>query len=83
MIKKKQNPTKDRLLKLYKKENPSYLTIKKIQIKRRTDIIQKLLNFPLRFFKGLEVGDIACGTGEYAIIAAKNAAKPIQAVPKT
>ena len=75
IIKKKQNATKDRLLKLYKKENPSYLTIKKIQIKRRTDIIQKLLNFPLRFFKGLEVGDIACGTGEYAIIAAKNAAK--------
>ena len=61
--------------KLYKKKNPSYLGIKKIQIKRRTDLIQRLLNFPLRFFKGIEVGDIACGTGEFAIIAAKNAAK--------
>ena len=72
---KKKNLIKVRLLNLYKKKNPSYLTIKKNQIKCRTDIIQKLLNFPLRFFKGLEVGDIACGSGEFAIIAAKNAAK--------
>jgi len=75
ITKKKKNTAKVRLLKLYKEENPSYLTIKKVQIKGRTDLIQKLLNFPLRFFKGLEVGDIACGSGEFAIIAAKNAAK--------
>jgi len=66
---------KSRLLKLYKKQNPSYLTNYKKQIKNRTDLIQKQLNFPLRFFKDLEVGDFACGSGDFGIIAAKNGAK--------
>lgn len=38
------------------------------------DSFENKLAFPLRFFKKLSVGDFACGTGEYAMIAAKNGA---------
>jgi len=71
----KSKAIKNRLLKLYKKQNPSYLVNYKKLIKNRADFIQKQLNFPLRFFKGLEVGDFACGSGDFGIIAAKNGAK--------
>lgn len=72
---KKNIEIKKKLLKLYKKDNPTNPTNFKKQYKIYSDVFEKLLKFPFRFFKGLEVGDFACGTGEFALIAAKHGAK--------
>ena len=73
-MKHKTNSVKKKLLKLYKKNNPSIPTNLKERIKIIGNMFEKL-SFPLRFLKNLTVGDIACGTGEYCMVAAKNGAK--------
>lgn len=73
-MKYKTNSVKKKLLKLYKKNNPSIPTNLKERIKIIGNMFEKL-SFPLRFLKNLTVGDIACGTGEYCMVAAKNGAK--------
>ena len=71
----KSEKIKSRLLKIYKKNNPSKPTNLKKVLKINQDIIENKLKFPSKFFKNLTVGDIACGTGEFGIVAAKNGAK--------
>lgn len=65
---------KAELLKLYKKNNPSLPTNLNKLINIIKNSLENKLAFPLRFFKKLSVGDFACGTGEYALVAAKNGA---------
>jgi SAM-dependent methyltransferase len=63
-----------KLLKLYKKNNPSLPT----NLKKRLKTTEKTFNrlsFPLRFLKNLTVGDFACGTGEYCMVASKYASR--------
>jgi len=73
-MKKNSNLIKNKLLKLYKKNNPSNPTSLKKRMKIAQSDLEKL-SFPLRFFKNLSVGDFGCGTGEFSILAAKNGAK--------
>jgi SAM-dependent methyltransferase len=75
MKKNTDNLIKAELLKLYKKNNPSLPSNLNKLINIYKDSFENKLAFPLRFFKNLSVGDFACGTGEYAMIAAKNGAK--------
>ena len=73
-MKKSSNTVKNKLLRLYKKDNPSVPT----SLSKRMKIILRgfeRLSFPVRFFKNLSVGDFACGTGEFCMVAAKNGAK--------
>lgn len=65
---------KEEILKLYKKYNPSVPTNFKKLMKINEKVFLKL-SFPLRFFKNLTVGDFACGTGEFCMLAARNKAK--------
>ena len=71
---KQDNLIKDKLLRLYKKNNPSLPTSLKERMKINQKALEKL-SFPVRFFKNLSVGDFACGTGEFCMVAAKNGAK--------
>lgn len=73
-MKKNSELIKNKLLKLYKKNNPSNPTNLNKRLKIAQNDLEKL-SFPLRFFKNLSVGDFGCGTGEFAILAAKNGAK--------
>ena len=73
-MKKKTNSIEKKLLQIYKKNNPT----SPLNLNRRIKTIQKIfekLSFPLRFLKNLTIGDFACGTGEYCMVAAKNGAK--------
>lgn len=71
---KQDNLIKDKLLRLYKKNNPSLPTNLKERMKINQNALEKL-SFPVRFFENLSVGDFACGTGEFCMVAAKNGAK--------
>ena len=73
-MRKIKNRIKLDLLKIYQKHNPSISTNPNKFIKDFSELMGQKLHFPLRFFKGLKVGDIACGTGDLAFIAAKNGA---------
>ena len=69
------NKIKNKLLKIYEEDNPSEPTNLKKILKINTDIIENKLKFPGRFFNNMSVGDFACGTGEFSMVAAKNGAK--------
>ncbi len=71
---KQDNLIKDKLLRLYKKNNPSLPTNLRERMKINQNALEKL-SFPVRFFNNLSVGDFACGTGEFCMVAAKNGAK--------
>lgn len=68
------NLTSKKVLEIYKKNNPSDSYNLKKNLKIRANIISRKLNFPLRFFKGLNICDFACGTGDNAIIYGLNKA---------
>ena len=76
-MRKLKNRIKLDLLKIYQKHNPSISTNLNKNIKIFSELMGQKLHFTLRFLKGLKVGDIACGIGDLAFIAAKNNAVPI------
>ena len=65
----------EKLYKIYKKHNPSVPTNFLKNKKKREKILENKLKFPLRFFKNMDVVDVACGTGDYSLIYAQNGAK--------
>ena len=69
------HPISKKLYKIYKKHNPSVPTNFLKNKKKRERILENKLKFPLRFFKNMDVVDVACGTGDYSLIYAQNGAK--------
>ena len=72
------HPIYKHLIRIYKKHNPSKsLNFRKTK-KIREEILDNKLKFPLRFFSQMEVADIACGTGDFALIYGQNGAKKVK-----
>ena len=64
-----------KLYKLYKRHNPSERKNFIKNKKKKENMLENKLKFPLRFFQNMNVVDVACGTGDYSLIYAQNGAK--------
>jgi len=75
MKKKSENQVSNEILSLYQRQNPTKLTNFDKAMASYVNNLENNLKFPLIFLKNMNVLDVGCGTGTFALIYALYSAK--------